>query len=32
LFKRDVWTLERDAPVAASRLRELADARRSEQH
>jgi CRP/FNR family transcriptional regulator, cyclic AMP receptor protein len=27
LFKRDVWALERDAPEAARRLRELLDAR-----
>jgi len=28
LFKRDVWALERDAPEAARRLRELLDARK----
>jgi CRP/FNR family transcriptional regulator, cyclic AMP receptor protein len=29
LFKRDVWALERDAPKAATRLRELLGARQT---
>lgn len=29
LFKRDLWALERDAPVPAERLRALIDERRA---